>query len=118
MAAAHDDQVETAVLVVVEQANTAAERFDDGQVAGFLAVVVGPANAGGFRHVLEQRRPRRLQVAYPEIVSLHRGIHFAATADTRQKGGGGGAGQQQPAQAPHGHLASDVHECTPVQNEK
>ena len=49
------EQVEQAIAVVIDQADAAAERFEDGEVSSLLAIVVGGVDLRAPRHVLEER---------------------------------------------------------------
>src|SRR5262249_60233534 len=53
-AAAGEEDVEQAVLVVVEQGHTAAQRLEDRELVGLLAVAVGEVHSRGCGHVLEK----------------------------------------------------------------
>jgi hypothetical protein len=55
-AARHKD-IEQAIPIEIKQGHPAAERFQDGAVIGFLAVVVGKVHPRSRRHVLEVIHP-------------------------------------------------------------
>jgi len=59
MATTGDENVEQAVIVEVEEGDPAAERLDDGEVPGLLAVAVRERDAAGGGRVGERRRAGR-----------------------------------------------------------
>ena len=85
-AAARHENIEQSVAVVVDQGHAAAQRFEDGQVAGLFAVAVGEVDARIF-DLLEKGRQHRVNIRRRRIDNhVRRGGGFATDQEREDAG--------------------------------